>query len=89
MSVDRLAECRAEERARDTGSGEHGGARPLHRSRAGMVDQVGECVDRDRQSARPDGAMRVGYSDHIEKQRHRQDRAAAADQPQREANDGA
>src|SRR3981189_3138713 len=51
-----------------------------------MADEVGEGVQGNRQRAGPDGDMGIADSDHIEEQRNRKDRPAAADQSQREAH---
>jgi hypothetical protein len=44
-----------------------------------MRDQVGKCVDRDRQRAGADRHVRVADAHDIEQQRHRKDRATATD----------
>ncbi len=50
-----------------------------------MAEEVGESIDGDRQRAGADGDMGIANPGHIEEQRHRKNRAAAADQAQRKA----
>lgn len=54
-----------------------------------MLSQIRKSIHRNRKRARADCPMRVGHADDIEQQRHGQNRPAAADQPQREANETA
>ena len=59
---------------------------PSHGAAAGMVRQIDRGVGRNRNRAGADRQMRVGHADHIDHQRHREDRAAAADQPKRKSD---
>ena len=51
-----------------------------------MVRQIDGGVGGDRDGAGADRHMGVGHADHIDHQRHRQDRSAAADQAQRKSD---
>ncbi len=70
---------------RNTDPGEHGGTAPTHVAGSGVPDEGQERVSRDRQRAGPDGEVRLGHADHVQQKRRRQDRAAAADEAEREA----
>ena len=48
-----------------------------------MADQVGEGIDRDGERAGADREVGAANADHVEQQRHREDRAPTADERQR------
>ena len=50
-----------------------------------VANKIDECIERDREHARPDGAMRVFHADDVKQQRHRENRAAAANDPEGKA----
>ena len=89
VAVDHLAELGAAGRPDHAGDREHHRAWPLHRARTGVADQVGGGAGRHRDRAGADRDMGRGHADHVDHQRHGQDRAAAADQPEREADEAA
>jgi hypothetical protein len=51
-----------------------------------MVGEIDRGVGGNGDRAGADRDMRLGHADHIDHQRHRQDRPAAADQAEREAD---
>lgn len=55
----------------------------------GVAREVGEGVHRDRQRAGPDCDMRLGDADDVEEKWGRQDRPAAAQKAEHEADDPA
>ena len=57
-----------------------------HGAAAGMVRQIDRGVGGDRDRAGADRDMGIGHADHIDHQRHREDRSAAADQAQRKSD---
>ena len=89
VPIHHLAERRAEECAGDAGHREDGRAAPLHVPGPGVRGKIGRGIQRNRDCAGADRDMRIVQPDHIDQQRHRQDRAAATDKPEREAHDGA
>src|SRR3546814_20006827 len=60
---------------------------PLHVALAGMVVQADQCVGRNRKRAGADRYMWVAHPDQVDHERHRENGAAATDQPEREADD--
>jgi hypothetical protein len=85
-AVHHLAEDRARERAGNSRRGEHQRARPNDGAAAGMIRQVDRRIRGHRDGAGADRDMGVGHADHIDHQRHRQDRSAAADQAERKSD---
>jgi len=51
-----------------------------------MIGEVDCGIGRDSDRAGADRNMRLGHADHINHQRHGEDRAAAADQSKRKSN---
>ena len=51
-----------------------------------MIDEIDERAQRDRDGAGADGDVRIIHADHVDQQRHREDRAAAPDHAQDEAH---
>ena len=88
-AVHHLAELRAAGRPDDTGYREHQRAGPFHRARPRMAGEIGGRAGGNRDGAGADGDMGGRDADHVNQQRHRQDRAAAADQAEREADQAA
>ena len=84
MAVDGLAELRAGERAGDADGGEERGAAPAHVTGAGVRAEVEESGNADRRGARADREVRAADPDDVEKERRRQNGAAAPDETQRE-----
>jgi len=82
LSVDRLAERGPDQRAEDARGRVHSAALPLDRMRAGMAGEAGARIGGHRQCARSDRDVRAGHPDEVDHQRHREDRAAAAHQPE-------
>src|SRR3546814_13874056 len=78
---------RPEPRAQQAGDSERRGATPLHVALAGMVVQADQCVGRNRKRAGADRYMWVAHPDQVDHERHRENGAAATDQPEREADD--
>src|SRR6185437_6601376 len=89
LAVDQFAEARAQRRASDARDRKHDGTGPLHIALPRMGDQVGESIDRHGKRAGPDRDMRRAHADDIDQERHGEDRAAAAEQTEREADDAA
>ena len=89
VAADLLADGRAQVGPAHAGRREYDRARPFDVTGARMADQVGERVDGDGQRAGADGDMDGRDADDIEQQRHGEDRAAAAQEPQQEADQAA
>jgi hypothetical protein len=86
LAVDRLAQARSGERAEHAGRGEHEGAAPFHRSPARVLHNVRGGTDGDGERTRADRHVRARHTHQVDQQRHRQDRSAAADKAEREAD---
>ena len=66
--------------------GEHQRAGPFHVARAHMAGEAERRARRHRDGAGADRGMGRGYAYHIEQERHGEDRAAAADQAERDTD---
>ena len=86
VPVQHLAEDRTEEGAEDAGGRERQRAGPHDSAAAGMIGEIDRRIGGDRDRAGADRDMRFGNADHIDHQRHRQDRAAAADEAERKSD---
>jgi len=51
-----------------------------------MADQIGESIGCDGKGAGADSDMRIADADDVKKERHGENRAAAADQSERESD---
>src|SRR3569832_2107646 len=80
---------RADGRAGDTGERKHGRAIPFDGVRPRVPDEIGGGACRHCDRAGANLHVRRGDTDDIDQQRHRHDRAAAADEAEREADDAA
>ena len=88
-AVHHLAELRAAGGADDAGQREHQRAGPFHRARPRVAGKIGGSAGGNRNRAGADGEVRGAHADHVDQERHRHDRAAAADQAERETDQAA
>ena len=86
VAVETLAERRSGERADDAGAGESHAARPADIAGASMIHQSGRGIGSHRERGGADRDVRLRHADQIDHQWHRENRPAAADQAEREAN---
>src|SRR3546814_18656253 len=86
LTVHGLAQHRPEPRAQHAGDSERRGATPLHVALAGMVVQADQCVGRHRKRAGDDRYMWVPHPEQVDNERHRENGAAASEQPERGAD---
>src|SRR5262249_39087759 len=89
LTVDDLADGRADRGADCARRSDDEGARPFHGSRAPMSQEVGERVYGDRERAGPNRDMGILDADDVKEQRHGENRTAAAYEAKRESDRGA
>ena len=88
-AIHRLAEMRAQGGPGDAETRKGDGAGPFHISVAGVTQKIDDRIGGDGHRAGADGDVRRGDADHIDHQGNGQDRAAAADQSQRQPDQAA
>ena len=84
LAVDELSKCRTNGSADNTGKGKSHGTGPFDIAGAPMTEQVGKSICGDGKGASAYGDMRVGDTNDIKEERHRENRTAAANQSERE-----
>ena len=89
LSVERLAERRAAECADDAEEGKRDRIAPTHVPSAPMAREVRKGTDGDRERSRADRDVRRTHADDVEQKGGRENRTAAADQTEREADEAA